>query len=122
MIPERDPRFRKRGPARRSGQKLNAKLRFDPDKPSADDGLRDAEATRRGRYTPGIGHGDERLKILDVQIAFPISRHSLPAYGTTASIDGTASLRPGNVARWRLSPVNRLPSMAAEKGSLDDLS
>lgn len=37
MIPERDPRFSKRGPAGRSRKKLNAEFCFDPEESPTDD-------------------------------------------------------------------------------------
>ncbi len=61
MVPERDPCFRERGAAGRSCKKLDAKLRFDPEEPPADDRFGDAKPARGGRYAPGIGHCDECL-------------------------------------------------------------
>jgi hypothetical protein len=71
VIPERDPRFGKRGAAGRPCKKLDAELRFEPEKSATDDRLGDAEPARGGRYAPGIGHGDEGLKILDIQVGVP---------------------------------------------------
>ena len=104
MLPECDARLGQRGAAGGSRKKLDAELRFDPQKPSADNGFGEAKPTCGSRHAPCIGHGDERSKMLDIHFGVPYSatRPGGPLHGRLAR--GNGKSWPGQWGLVRETP------------------
>ncbi len=77
VVSERGSRFRERGTAGGSRKKLDAKVRFKPGEPPADDRLGDAKPLRGGRNATSIGNVHERPQLFDIQSCVPHSATQL---------------------------------------------
>ena len=115
MVAKRNPRFGQRRAARGSGKKLDAKLRLEPEKATADHRLGHAKPTRGSRYASGIGHFHKYPQIVSVHPAFPVSLRSVT--GARSSVPPKAMPLYKFQAVWRHAFALLAPSPSCRTNS-----
>lgn len=108
MVSKRNSGFRESGATGGSCEKLDAKLRFKPEKPPTDNRLGYAEPARGGRNAPGISNFHECLQLFDIQFSVPHSATQRCTKKHYRIMNRNASFHPGNARAAHTSQQTNL--------------